>query len=175
MRNGMRLNDGASLRTAMVTRWRSDRDHHRLDRTVVITTETQPNFSSGAAAWTPDEGRTWYTLPNVSGYWAVAFANPHAGWFVGNNGSDSENQLLIRILRFTHCIRPTESALHCRLCGTYQFPRPTPRSPAAPTLPPLLQSPALTPAPTHNSSPTRPCPQSATPRAPVAAQNLAPD
>jgi hypothetical protein len=25
-------------------------------------------------------------LPNVSGYWAVAFANPHAGWFVGNNG-----------------------------------------------------------------------------------------
>ena len=60
--------------------------HHDHDRTVVITTETQPNFSSGAAAWSPDEGRTWNTLPNVSGYWAVAFANPHAGWFVGNNG-----------------------------------------------------------------------------------------
>lgn len=56
------------------------------DRTVVITTETQPNFTSGAAAWTPDEGQTWHTLANVSGYWAVAFANPEAGWFVGNNG-----------------------------------------------------------------------------------------
>jgi photosystem II stability/assembly factor-like uncharacterized protein len=63
-----------------------DRFGHEHDRTVVITTETQPNFSSGAAAWTPDEGQTWFKLPNVSGYWAVAFANPEAGWFVGNNG-----------------------------------------------------------------------------------------
>ncbi len=64
-----------------------DRDHHHeLDRTVVITAETQPNFDSGSAAWTPDEGHTWFKLPNVSGYWAVAFANPHAGWFVGNGG-----------------------------------------------------------------------------------------
>ncbi len=59
---------------------------HEHDRTVVITTETQPNFASGAAAWTPDEGQTWFKLPQVSGYWAVAFANPEAGWFVGNNG-----------------------------------------------------------------------------------------
>jgi hypothetical protein len=58
---------------------------HDHDRTVVITTETQPNFTSGAAAWTPDEGQTWFKLPQVSGYWAVAFANPEAGWFVGNN------------------------------------------------------------------------------------------
>jgi len=58
------------------------------DRTVVITSETQPNFTSGLAAWTPDEGRTWFKLPKkVSGFWAVAFANPKAGWFVGNNGS----------------------------------------------------------------------------------------
>lgn len=63
-----------------------DNPGHRFDRTVVITTETQPDFSSGAAAWTPDEGRTWFSLPKVSGYWAVAFANPKAGWFVGNNG-----------------------------------------------------------------------------------------
>ena len=55
-------------------------------RTVVITSETQPNYSSGAAAWTPDEGHTWFSLSNVSGYWAVGFANPNAGWFVGNNG-----------------------------------------------------------------------------------------
>ena len=56
------------------------------DRAVVVTAETQPDFSSGAAAWTPDEGQTWFKLPQVSGYWAVAFANPRAGWFVGNNG-----------------------------------------------------------------------------------------
>ena len=58
------------------------------DRTVVVTSETQPNYNSGLAAWTPDEGQTWFTLPStVSGFWAVAFANPKAGWFVGNNGS----------------------------------------------------------------------------------------
>jgi photosystem II stability/assembly factor-like uncharacterized protein len=56
------------------------------DHPVVITTETEPDFSSGEAAWTPDEGRTWFPLPGVSGSWAVAFANPQAGWFVGNNG-----------------------------------------------------------------------------------------
>lgn len=59
-------------------------DEH--DRAVVITTETQPNFDSGFAAWTPDQGQTWFPIPNVSGFWAVAFANRHAGWFVGNNG-----------------------------------------------------------------------------------------
>jgi hypothetical protein len=52
----------------------------------VITTETQPNFDSGFAAWTPDEGQTWFPIADVSGFWAVAFANRHAGWFVGNNG-----------------------------------------------------------------------------------------
>lgn len=57
-----------------------------FDRTVVITAETAPDFSSGSAAWTPDEGQTWFALPTASGYWAVAFATPKAGWFVGNNG-----------------------------------------------------------------------------------------
>jgi photosystem II stability/assembly factor-like uncharacterized protein len=56
-------------------------------RVVVITAETEPNFNSGSAAWTPDEGTTWHKLPKVSGYWAVAFADPKAGWFVGNNGT----------------------------------------------------------------------------------------
>jgi len=55
-------------------------------RTVVITAETEPNFTSGPAAWSPDEGATWFKLPHVSGFWAVAFATPQAGWFVGNNG-----------------------------------------------------------------------------------------
>jgi photosystem II stability/assembly factor-like uncharacterized protein len=63
-----------------------DGEDFDLEHAVVITAETQPDFSSGAAAWTPDEGRTWYTIPGVSGNWAVAFANPRAGWFVGNNG-----------------------------------------------------------------------------------------
>ena len=71
--NGMTLNSGA------VT-------DHSYDRTVVITAEAAPDFTSGAAAWTPDEGQTWYRLSGASGYWAVAFADPHNGWFVGNNG-----------------------------------------------------------------------------------------
>jgi len=48
---------------------------------VVITADT------GGAAWTPDEGNTWFQLPNVTGYWAVAFASPRAGWLVGINGT----------------------------------------------------------------------------------------
>ena len=64
----------------------SEESDHSHDHTVVVTAETEPNYDSGSAAWTPDEGTTWYTLPNVSGYWAVGFANPEAGWFVGNNG-----------------------------------------------------------------------------------------
>jgi photosystem II stability/assembly factor-like uncharacterized protein len=54
-------------------------DHH--DRSVVITANT------GGTAWTPDEGNTWFTLPGVTGYWAVAFASPKAGWLVGVNGT----------------------------------------------------------------------------------------
>jgi photosystem II stability/assembly factor-like uncharacterized protein len=50
-------------------------------------TETQPNFNSGAATWTPDEGQTWFAQPQMSGHsLAVAFENPEAGWFVGNSG-----------------------------------------------------------------------------------------
>jgi photosystem II stability/assembly factor-like uncharacterized protein len=48
---------------------------------VVITANT------GGAAWTPDEGSTWFALPGVTGYWAVAFATPKAGWLVGVNGT----------------------------------------------------------------------------------------
>jgi photosystem II stability/assembly factor-like uncharacterized protein len=49
-------------------------------RTVVVTA------NAGGAAWTPDEGTTWFTLPGVTGYWAVAFASPKAGWLVGTDG-----------------------------------------------------------------------------------------
>ena len=64
----------------------ADDPRHIYERTVVVTAEAAPDFSTGAAAWTPDEGQTWFSLPGVSGYWAVAFSSPRAGWFVGNNG-----------------------------------------------------------------------------------------
>jgi len=51
-----------------------------LARYVVVTAD------NGGAAWTPDEGTTWYVLPGVAGCWAVAFATPGAGWLVGTNG-----------------------------------------------------------------------------------------
>jgi len=53
---------------------------NNLGRAVVITA------NDGGAAWTPDEGTTWFTLPGVTGFWAVAFATPKAGWLVGVNG-----------------------------------------------------------------------------------------
>ena len=61
-------------------------DEFEHQHAVVITAEAAPDFSTGPAAWTPDEGQTWFTIPGVSGNWAVGFANPKAGWFVGNNG-----------------------------------------------------------------------------------------
>jgi photosystem II stability/assembly factor-like uncharacterized protein len=51
-----------------------------LGRAVVITA------NDGGAAWTPDEGNTWFTLPGVSGFWGVSFASPKAGWLVGTDG-----------------------------------------------------------------------------------------
>jgi photosystem II stability/assembly factor-like uncharacterized protein len=38
------------------------------------------------AAWTSDEGDTWFLFPGLINYWAVAFASPHAGWLVGTEG-----------------------------------------------------------------------------------------
>jgi photosystem II stability/assembly factor-like uncharacterized protein len=59
---------------------RNDSQEENLKRAVVVTA------NDGGAAWTPDEGNTWFTLPGVSGFWAVAFASPEAGWLV--NGTD---------------------------------------------------------------------------------------
>ena len=50
-----------------------------LTRTVVAT-------GPAGVAWTPDEGDTWYSIPELAGYWAVAFASPKAGWLVGTQG-----------------------------------------------------------------------------------------
>jgi photosystem II stability/assembly factor-like uncharacterized protein len=61
---------------------RGDQGRHDGDgRAVVITA------NAGGAAWTPDEGTTWFALPGVTGYWAVAFASPKAGWLVGAGGT----------------------------------------------------------------------------------------
>jgi photosystem II stability/assembly factor-like uncharacterized protein len=51
------------------------------NRSVVVTADT------GGAAWTPDEGQTWFAFNGVNGFWAVAFASPKAGWLVGINGT----------------------------------------------------------------------------------------
>jgi photosystem II stability/assembly factor-like uncharacterized protein len=49
------------------------------ERTVVAT-------GPAGVAWSPDEGDTWYGVPGLTGYWAVAFASPQAGWLVGTQG-----------------------------------------------------------------------------------------
>jgi photosystem II stability/assembly factor-like uncharacterized protein len=49
------------------------------DQTVVAT-------GPGGAAWTPNEGDTWSLLPGITNCWAVAFANPKAGWLACGAG-----------------------------------------------------------------------------------------
>jgi photosystem II stability/assembly factor-like uncharacterized protein len=56
-----------------------EQDGDGLPKTVVVT-------GPGGAAWTPDEGDTWHALAGVTGYWAVGFASPRAGWLVGTKG-----------------------------------------------------------------------------------------
>ncbi len=56
-----------------------DHDEANANQTVVVT-------GPGGSAWTPDEGNTWFTLPGVTGYWAVAFGSPKSGWLVGTQG-----------------------------------------------------------------------------------------
>jgi hypothetical protein len=38
------------------------------------------------AAWSPNEGDTWFNLMGVVNYWAVGFVTPHVGWLVGTEG-----------------------------------------------------------------------------------------
>ena len=71
---------GAIFCLSYVGRAGGDRDEDG-GQAVVITA------NAGGAAWTPDEGNTWFALPGVTGYWAVAFATPRAGWLVGVNGT----------------------------------------------------------------------------------------
>ncbi len=57
----------------------ADPDRADANQTVLVT-------GPGGAAWTPDEGSTWSTLPDVTGFWGVAFGSPKTGWLVGTGG-----------------------------------------------------------------------------------------
>jgi len=57
----------------------ADRDQATANQTVVVT-------GPGGAAWSPDEGNTWFTLPGVDNFWAIAFGSPKTGWLVGTEG-----------------------------------------------------------------------------------------
>jgi len=48
-------------------------------RTVVAT-------GPGGTVWSRNEGQSWTSLPDVTGFWAVAFAGRKAGWLVGTEG-----------------------------------------------------------------------------------------
>jgi photosystem II stability/assembly factor-like uncharacterized protein len=50
----------------------------------------------GGAAWSPDEGDTWFLLEGVADYWAVAFANRRTGWLVGTEGRILKVELPVR-------------------------------------------------------------------------------
>jgi photosystem II stability/assembly factor-like uncharacterized protein len=56
------------------------------DRDVASPTRSVVATGPSGAAWSPDEGDTWFLLPGVANYWAVAFASPDAGWLVGTGG-----------------------------------------------------------------------------------------
>lgn len=49
------------------------------NKTVVAT-------GPGGTVWTSDEGDSWSTIPDVTGFWAVTFASRDAGWAVGTEG-----------------------------------------------------------------------------------------
>ncbi|MGH9712229.1 MAG: hypothetical protein ACRD5M_02910 [Candidatus Acidiferrales bacterium] len=83
---GNRGNEGEHFGQDRQVNGGAEDDDFKFEGAVVVTTEMAPDFTLGAAAWTPDEGQTWFTIPGVTGKWAVGFANPKAGWFVGRGG-----------------------------------------------------------------------------------------
>lgn len=40
-----------------------------------------------AIAASVSKGSTWFALPGVTDFWAVAFASPETGWLVGVGGT----------------------------------------------------------------------------------------
>jgi photosystem II stability/assembly factor-like uncharacterized protein len=71
---------GAIYGLSYVRTIRHGDDHEtKEDRRVVAT-------GPSGASWSPDEGRTWYSLDGLENFWAVAFASPRGGWLVGTEG-----------------------------------------------------------------------------------------
>jgi len=59
-------------------------------RAVAITAD-------GGAAWTPDAGNTWFALPGVTGFWAVAFVSPKVRLARGHGRAHSKDQFLAAV------------------------------------------------------------------------------
>jgi photosystem II stability/assembly factor-like uncharacterized protein len=57
-----------------------DDDGHDSPRVTVVAT------GPGGTAWSGDEGDSWTLLPEVTNFWAVAFADARTGWLVGTQG-----------------------------------------------------------------------------------------
>ena len=77
VRDVRRLDEGYAEAKPVDANW--GRGEEGFTRSVVAS-------GPSGAAWSPDEGDTWFLLPGVTNYWAVAFASPEAGWLVGTDG-----------------------------------------------------------------------------------------
>ncbi len=75
VRHHRRDRDDAEAESSVEDEERANREERR----VVIT-------GPAGAAWSPDEGETWFSLPDVTNFWAVAFASEETGWLVGTQG-----------------------------------------------------------------------------------------
>ncbi len=72
------VDDGAPSHSGLHGRGRGH-GHRHGSKSVVAT-------GPGGAAWSHDEGTTWTLIPDVTNYWAVAFAGCEVGWLVGTEG-----------------------------------------------------------------------------------------
>ena len=61
---------------------RGNDPHPRTDSNILLSIDSKTHTAQMFSILRD----TWFPIPGVSGYWGVAFANPGAGWFVGNNG-----------------------------------------------------------------------------------------
>jgi photosystem II stability/assembly factor-like uncharacterized protein len=62
------------------------RDRHSGDDSAAGEQRAVVATGPSGSAWSPDEGDTWFLLPGLVNYWAVAFADSHVGWLVGTEG-----------------------------------------------------------------------------------------
>ncbi len=77
--NYVRLHRHYHHNTEAEGRFEDDDQYKSEERRVVIT-------GPAGAAWSPNEGDTWLSLPGIVNYWAVAFSSEESGWLVGTEG-----------------------------------------------------------------------------------------